>query len=109
LALDNGYIPTLKDVEDNPRLADSFDIMKILIQENPQLINTIGDETPNKEELLRIAIENGFDGTINYYAKSGLYDVNSLLLTETAIIYQLNKGQPLYNSIVDIHTAVHNE
>lgn len=99
LALDNGYIPTLKDVEDNPRLADSFDIMKILIQENPQLINTIGDETPNKEELLRIAIENGFDGTINYYAKSGLYDVNSLLLTETAIIYQLNKGQPLYNTI----------
>ena len=41
LSLDNGYIPTLKDIEENPRLADSFDIMKILVQENPELINMI--------------------------------------------------------------------
>ena len=63
-ALNNGYIPTLKDVEYNPSLADSFDIMKILVQENPELINIISVDTPNKEELLKIAIGNGFNGTI---------------------------------------------
>lgn len=105
LSLDNGYIPTLKDIEDNPRLADSFDIMKILVQENPKLINIIRNETPNKEELLKIAIENGFNGVIvkqysgtedDYYASR---QVNELLYTETAIMYQLDKGQQLNNSI----------
>lgn len=106
LSLDNGYIPTLKDIEDNPRLADSFDIMKILIQENPELINIIRDETPNKEELLKIAIENGFNGTIigQYMGTDDSYvnrgrNINELLYTETAIMYQLDKGQQLNNSI----------
>ena len=108
LSLDNGYIPTLKDIEDNPRLADSFDIMKILVQENPELINIIRDETPNKEELLKIAIENGFNGVIvkqysgtedDSYAFGGSRNVNELLYTETAIMYQLDKGQQLNNSI----------
>lgn len=104
LALDNGYIPTLKDVENNPRLADSFDIMKILIQESPELINIIRDETPKKEELLKIAIENGFNGTIisQYNGTNNsddLKNINKLLYTETAIIYQLDKGQQLDNYI----------
>lgn len=108
LSLDNGYIPTLKDVEDNPRLADSFDIMKILIQDNPELINIIRDKTPNKEELLKIAIENGFNGAIvkQYSGTEGSsyffgedININKLLYTETAIIYQLDKGQPLDNNI----------
>lgn len=104
LALDNGYIPTLKDIEDNPRLADSFDIMKILVQENPELINIIRDETPNKEELLKIAIENGFNGVIVKRYSGTEYDsygrnINELLYTETAIMYQLDKGQQLNNSI----------
>ncbi len=106
LALDNGYIPTLKDVEDNPRLAESFDIMKILIQENPELINIIREETPNKEELLKIAIKNGFNGTIvsKYRGTEsnsfmGITNVNELLFTETAIMYQLDRGQKLSNEI----------
>ncbi len=103
LSLDNGYIPTLKDVEDNPWLADSFDIMKILVQENPELINIIRDETPNKEELLKIAIENGFNGTIigQYRGIDDSYanKDNKLLYTETAIMYQLDQGQQLNNSI----------
>ena len=100
LSLDNGYIPTLKDIEDNPRLADSFDIMKILVQENPELINIIGNETPNKEELLKIAIENGFNGTIigQYRKTDDSRNINELLYTETAIMYQLDKGQKLNNS-----------
>ena len=100
LSLDNGYIPTLKDIEDNPRLADSFDIMKILVQENPELINIIRDETPNKEELLKIAIENGFNGTIigQYRKTDDSRNINELLYTETAIMYQLDKGQKLNNS-----------
>ena len=104
LSLDNGYIPTLKDVEDNPRLADSFDIMKSLVQDNPESINLIRDETPNKEELLKIAIENGFNGTIVSHYKGTKEDsytsdkskyINELLYTETAIMYQLEKGQQL--------------
>ena len=107
LSLDNGYIPTLKDIEDNPRLADSFDIMKIMVQENPELINMIRNETPNKEELLKIAIENGFNGTIieqyrgtndSYYADQSR-NINELLYTETAIMYQLDKGQKLDSNI----------
>lgn len=105
LALDNGYIPTLKDIENNLRLADSFDIMKILIQENPGLINIIRDETPNKEELLRIAIESGFHGTlVSQYrgtenASIGNSNINELLYTETAIMYQLDNGQPLNSNL----------
>lgn len=96
LALNNGYIPTLKDIEDNPRLANSFDIMKILVQDNPELINLIRDETPNKEELLKIAIDNGFSGTI--ISKHKEANANDLLYTETAIMYQLDKGERLdYN------------
>ena len=107
LSLDNGYIPTLKDIEENPRLADSFDIMKILVQENPELINIIRDETPNKEDLLKIAIENGFNGTIieqykwtddSYYADRSRI-INELLYTETAIMYQLDKGKKLDSNI----------
>lgn len=97
-ALNNGYIPTLKDVEDNPSLADSFDIMKILVQENPELINIISSDTPNKEELLKIAIENGFNGTIVDQYK-GDSRKNELLCTETAIMYQLDKGQQLSNDV----------
>lgn len=104
LALDNGYIPTLKDVEENPRLADSFDIMKILIQENPDLINIIRNETPNKEELLRIAIENGFHGTlVNRYrgtdSSASNENINELLYTESAIMYQLDNGQSLNTNL----------
>lgn len=83
LALDNGYIPTEKDIENNPRLADSFDIMKILVQDNPELINIIREDTPNQEELLKIAIDSGFNGTIVE---------QELLSTETAIRYQLERG-----------------
>lgn len=102
LSLDNGYIPTLKDIEDNPRLADSFDIMKIMVQENPELINIIRNETPNKEDLLKIAIENGFNGIIIGQYRETDYssaNINELLYTETAIMYQLGKGQQLNNSI----------
>lgn len=90
LALDNGYIPTVKDVEDNPELAASFDVMKVLVQDNPELINIITKETDNKEELLKIAIANGFNGTI--VEKYGNGYINELLFTETAIKYQLDKG-----------------
>ena len=102
LAMDNGYIPSLKDVEENPRLADNFEIMKHIIQENPNAIDHIRDVTPNKEELLRIAIDNGFTGTINYYywgtenTYGSSYNTNELLKTETAIMYQLNQGKKLY-------------
>lgn len=104
LALNNGYIPTLKDLEQNPRLADSYDIMKYLIQENPESINMIRNETPNKEELLKIAIANGFNGTISSQSResdnsNGIFDFNLLLITETAIMYQLDNGQPLDRNI----------
>lgn len=106
LSLNNGYIPKLKDIEDNPRLADSFDIMKFLVKEDPELINIIRDETTNKEELLKIAIENGFNGTIidQYRGTDDSYtdrsrNINELLYTETAIMYQLDKGQQLNDSI----------
>lgn len=99
LALDNGYIPTPEDIEDNPRLADSFEIMKILIKENPELINKIKFDTFNKEELLKIAIENGFNGNIisHYEGENGAE--NELLCTETAIMYQLNRGKHLSEDI----------
>lgn len=107
LALDSGYIPTLKDIEENPRLADSFDIMKILVQDTPEVINRIRDLTPNKEELLKIAIENGFTGVIvnQYKGEEGTFSfdpkkhTNELLYTETAIIYQLDRGQQLNKEI----------
>lgn len=105
LALNNGYIPTLEDVENSPRLADSFDIMKFLVQESPDAINLITYYTPNKEELLKLAITNGFNGSIVKKYKeaenieSRSLSINSLLSTETAIIYQLERGEILDSDI----------
>lgn len=103
LALDNGYIPTEEDLIQHPILANNFEIMKILIQNNPELINSINEYTPKKEELLQIALNNGFNGTINIKSKNTssfmLREPDSLLSTETAIMYQLDKGQQLNNSI----------
>ena len=87
LALDNGYIPTIKDIEDNPRLADSFDIMKVLVQEQPEVIYKLRDHTPNKEELFRLALENGFNG--NMPTNNGFED---LYFSETGIMYEIEKG-----------------
>ena len=50
LALDNGYIPTPKDIESNPRLVESFDIMKILVQEYPEYLSKIIQEVEQKLE-----------------------------------------------------------
>lgn len=103
LALDNGYIPTEEDLIQHPILANNFEIMKILIQNNPELINSINEYTPKKEELLQIALNNGFNGTINIKSENAssfmLREPDSLLSTETAIMYQLDKGQQLNNSI----------
>ena len=112
LSLDIGYIPTVKDIEDNPRLADSFDIMKLLIQENPDFINLIRYNTPNKEELLKIAINNGFKGEIvNKYVgtenESGIYN-NELLCSETAIRYQLDMGYELHDVMAKIPSEKYN-
>lgn len=94
LALNNGYIPTLKDFEQNPHFGQSFDLMKILISKKTELINRISYKTPNQEELLKIAIQYGFkDEIIPKYLDSG-YE-NSLLNTDTAILYQLSKGKKL--------------
>lgn len=107
-AINNGYIPSLKDIEDNPRLADSFEIMKIIIEDNPNAIDHIRDNTPNKEDLLKIAISKGFNGTINYYYwgtennYGSSYNTNELLTTETAMMYQINQGKKLY-PYVDYH------
>ena len=87
LALDNGFIPTLKDIEDNPRLADSFDIMKVLVQEYPSVVSKVRDHTPNKEELFRLAIENGFNDFVPV--------IDDLDNSETAIMYRIDKGVKL--------------
>lgn len=103
LALDNGYMPTEDDLIQHPILANNFEIMKILIQNNPELINSINEYTPKKEELLQIALNNGFNGTINIKSNNELKSMSKepdpLLSTETAIMYQLDKGQQLNNSI----------
>ena len=96
LSLDNGYIPTLSDIENYPKLTDSFDIMKVLIQENPQIINKISESTKNKEELLKIAISNGFNGDLlEQYEGTNIF--NELLTTETAIIYSLERDRTFLN------------
>lgn len=103
LALDNGYIPTEEDLIQHPILANNFEIMKVLIQNNPELINSINEYTPKKEELLQIALNNGFNGTINIKSKNAsdlmIRQPDPLLSTETAIMYQLDRGQKLDTDI----------
>lgn len=101
LALNYGYIPIVDDIEQNPRLADSFDIMKELIQEKPELINMIRSETPNQEELLKIAIDNGFNDNIaiRYMDGHSSANGNELLSSETAIKYQLKKHKQLNDNV----------
>ena len=108
LALDNGYIPTLEDLENNPILANSFDILKFLIQDNPNVINMIRSATPNKEELLKIAIANGYNGdvpkikSIDPYAYHVIFE---LFDTETAIMYRLEKGDKIVGSRRDNYST----
>lgn len=97
LAIDNGYIPSEKDLEINPRLRDSFDIMKLLIMDNPNLINMVGELTPNQETLLKIAIERGFNGVLEptetvFTSSFGVVNNSKLLFTETAMRYQIEHG-----------------
>ena len=101
LALDNGYIPTLEDLENKPILANSFDILKFLIQDNPNVINMIGPATPNKEELLKIAIANGYNGDVPKIKSINPHDhhaIFELFGTETAIMYRLEKGDKIVGS-----------
>ena len=103
LAINNGYIPTEEDIKNHPVLTNNFEIMKVLIQENPNAINYITEYTPQKEELLKIAIENGFKGPINI-KKIGnnnllFRDPDDLNATETAIIFRLNQGLRLDSTI----------
>ena len=96
LALDNGYVPTLDDMERNFEFGTSFDIMKILIAEKPELINKIMRYVSNMEELLEIAIKNGFKGDLVESCFNGnIYVKNPLFFTDTAIIYLLNRGKKL--------------
>lgn len=102
LALDNGYIATEEDIKKYPVLTNSFEIMKTLIEENPKLINSINEYTPRKEELLSIAIENGFEGIIEPEQRenhSMFRDADSLVASETAILYELDQKGKLNNKI----------
>lgn len=63
LAISNGYIPSPEDIEKNPRLADSFEIMKKLIERNFQQIekcriDSYSDRDINK--LCEIALKKGY-------------------------------------------------
>ena len=61
LAVENGYIPIPSDIDQNPRLADSFDIMKLVIAKQPNYLEKCRDRTQNVEKLCQIALENGYE------------------------------------------------
>ena len=97
-AIEYGYDPDEKDLEANPSLANNYLFMKKIIIKNPENINKVTFLTLNKEELLQIAIDNGFKGHIKRvvpnYQKT--MDVpNDLYYTETNIIYELENGMSL--------------
>ncbi|MEE3342577.1 MAG: HD domain-containing protein [Bacilli bacterium] len=96
IALDNGYIPTLKDIEYNPLLKESFDIMKYIVQENPDAINQIIIETPNHEGLLKVAIENGFNGKLKNH---------QLLNTDTSMIYKMEHMKDISSYINELKSS----
>lgn len=63
LAISNGYIPSPEDIENNPRLADSFEIMKKLIEKNFQQIEKCRTDsygTRDIDKLCEIALDKGY-------------------------------------------------
>lgn len=68
LAISNGYIPSPEDIEKNPRLADSFEIMKKLIEKNFQQIEKCRVDSygvKNIDKLCEIALNKGYKTNYN--------------------------------------------
>lgn len=87
LALDCGYIPTIKDLEINNHFYECFEIMNQLIPECPNLINNISSNT-KLCDLIEIAIDNGF----NDYFDDSFYKL------EPVFKYNLKKYRKIPNS-----------
>ncbi len=71
LAVASGYNPSQADIENNPRLADSFEIMKKLVEKNFHLIEKCRIESyspQNINDLCEIALKKGYK--TNYHTPS---------------------------------------
>ena len=69
-ALECGYVPVEEHLKQNKRLAFSYDVLKMLINKNPECINYVTESTPNVGKLYELAISKGFNGSVSYYAYS---------------------------------------
>jgi hypothetical protein len=81
-SLECGYMPTVADLDINKKLLYSFDIMKNVIQDNPEMINQVNPYIANLDELVQISIDNGFNGDFQNY---------DILRSESALKYIINK------------------
>ena len=106
-AIDCGYIPTIEDLNINNNFYYSFDIMKHLIQINPDLILKVsGNE--KIEDLIKIAIDSGFNGDFNYsfysfepVLKYYIKKYRKLPDSFYKIEYRNNYSIELYNLLID--------
>ena len=81
-SLECGYMPTVADLDINKKLLNSFDIMKNVIQDKPEMINQVNPYIANLDELVQISIDNGFNGDFQNY---------DILRSESALKYIINK------------------
>lgn len=59
-AVENGYIPSIEDIDDNPGLRNSFDVIKQIVIRDPNYIEVCTNFVEHPDWLAKIALNNGY-------------------------------------------------
>jgi|GEM_PF-1738367 len=104
LAISNGYIPSPEDIDKNPRLADSFEIMKKLIEKNFQQIEKCRNDsygTRDIDKLCEIALDKGYKtnhATPSFIMKTEQFFKNDFIKSPGIIVQSYGYGNNYKNN-----------
>lgn len=95
IAIEAGFVPTIKMVERNYAFLRNFDILSALIKSDPSAIKIV-PRGENAEKLLELAISLGYNGDLFPTNDS----MPNILSTESGIIYELKRTGKLSEEVL---------
>lgn len=111
-AVKNGYVPSMEDINNNPKLRQSFDVMKQMVSNDPKCIELCSMEIDHPDWLAKLALDNGYKVTSKTLAQ-GIEASDSMIkerflqtltLPSYDDLYKMhstNKSMDLYNFFVE--------